>query len=514
MSKNFYNIYVQCFLFTLVWQIILSTLYLADLITYNPLIEISDILPNYFFIFLISLIFLSPLFSLILLSLIYFLGGLLYFFTRQNITLTQIYNLPELIAIYNPYSFFIIIIFILVIYLLYTVSIKLNTINLKSKTRLYNICLCFFLLSMIGLGPKYYFPIISKHNTENFNKFATWKHGGQLYSIIYHYADKNNMLHKLKEISKENINDISSPHKFKKKLDVDLIMIILLESFVPRSDLQPKKFKPFLKDLDFESVILETPAYGGYSAKSEFEILCGLPELQPFGDMTFNYFGGNEIDFCLPSVLSKLNFQTLSITGTGIHFHNAKKSYSSIGFSKSISKKDLDNNDLDGRHPSDKTIYERAYKEILNREKDKLFLYVFTAAGHSPYKLNKKNRPKLTNDIYLDRVTYSEKELIEFLKKINSLNIKKSIVIAGDHATESSIFNRNKNLLTVWYKSDSLNDFDENCSQYYQIPKFFTNQRCLKINTDQDKIIGRGKNFSGYDSYNEIIMKLIKNSQK
>lgn len=514
MLKNLYNMYFQCFLFTLVWQIILSILYFVDLITYNPLIEISDILPNYFFIFFISLIFLSPLFSFMLLSLIYFSGGLLYIFTRQNITLTQIYNLPELITIYNPYSFFIVIILIVIIFLMYKISIKLNTINLKPKIRFYNICLCFFLLTIIGLGPKYYFPIISKYNTENFNKFATWKHGGQLYSIIYHYADRKNMFYKFKEISKENINDIPSPHIFKKKPDVDLIMMIMLESFVPRSDLQPTKFNPFLENLGFKSIILETPAFGGYSAKSEFEILCGLPELQPFGDMTFNYFGGSEIDFCLPSILSKLNFQTLSITGTGIHFHNAKKSYNSIGFNKSISKKDLDNNDLDGRHPSDKTIYKRAYKEILNREKDKLFLYVFTAAGHSPYELNKKNRPKLTNDKYLDRVTYSEKELIEFLDKIDKLNIKKSIVIAGDHATESGIFNRNKNLLTVWYRSDSLNDFDENCSQYYQIPKFFTNQKCLKINTNQGKIIGRGKNFSNYDTYNEIIMKLIKKSQK
>ena len=107
--KHTKNIYIQCLFFTCIWQVSLFTLYLSNLITYNPLIELSDIVPNFFFIFFLSLIFSSPLFAFILLILIYNSGVLLYYFTRQNFTLAQLENLHELISIYSPTSFFVII---------------------------------------------------------------------------------------------------------------------------------------------------------------------------------------------------------------------------------------------------------------------------------------------------------------------------------------------------------------------------------------------------------------------
>ena len=187
MLKKINNIYFQCLLFTLLWQLVLFVLYIANLITYNPLIELSDILPNFFFILFLSLIFLSPLFAFFIILLIYICGVLLYFYTRQNLTLGQISNLPELVFIYSPISFLIIILLIIFIYFLLKFSRSINFVNLNSKLRFFQIGVCLFLLSSLYFGTKIYFPIISKHNTENFNKFATWKHGGQLYSIIYHW---------------------------------------------------------------------------------------------------------------------------------------------------------------------------------------------------------------------------------------------------------------------------------------------------------------------------------------
>ena len=113
------NFYFQCFFFTLLWQLTLFVLYLLNFIYYNPLIELSDIIPNFLFIFLISSIFSSPLFSLILILLFYLGGIILYFFTRQNFTLLQIYNIPELIDAfgYKSYIFlFLILLFIFISY--------------------------------------------------------------------------------------------------------------------------------------------------------------------------------------------------------------------------------------------------------------------------------------------------------------------------------------------------------------------------------------------------------------
>ena len=287
MLKKINNIYFQCLLFTLLWQLVLFVLYIANLITYNPLIELSDILPNFFFILFLSLVFLSPLFAFFIILIIYICGVILYFYTRQNLTLGQISNLPELILIFSPISFLIIILLIIFIYFLLKFSRSVNFVKLNSKLRFFQIGICLFLLSILYFSTKIYFPIIAKHNTENFNKFATWKHGGQLYSIIYHFAERKNIMMTLDKISGE----VTPQLNFTDKPKSDLIMIVLLESFVPRSDIEPKNFKPFLNDLGYKSVILESPAYGGYSAASEFEILCGVPELQPLGDISFNYFG-------------------------------------------------------------------------------------------------------------------------------------------------------------------------------------------------------------------------------
>ena len=97
---------------------------------------------------------------------------------------------------------------------------------------------------------------------------------------------------------------------------------------------------------------------------------------------------------------------------------------------------------------------------------------------------------------------------------LDKLNLDNSIVIASDHATDSSKLKDNNKLLNVWYRSNNLDDLDKNCSQYFQLPKFFTSQECQKIPKSDNYIIDRGKNFPNYDKYNNLILGLIKKSQK
>ena len=84
------------------------------------------------------------------------------------------------------------------------------------------------------------------------------------------------------------------------------------------------------------------------------------------------------------------------------------------------------------------------------------------------------------------------------MKKLELLNIQTSVIVAGDHATESSKLKGNNNLLNIWYKSDDTNNFLD-CSQYYDIPRFFTNQKCNKIKKSAKLILGRGKNLLYYE---------------
>ena len=64
------------------------------------------------------------------------------------------------------------------------------------------------------------------------------------YSIIYHHADRKNMFTKLKNFSLKFsyacLDDYSTPN---------LMIMILLESFVPRSEMDPNNYQPFLKNM-------------------------------------------------------------------------------------------------------------------------------------------------------------------------------------------------------------------------------------------------------------------------
>lgn len=507
------NYLIQSVLFTLLFQILLFILYLFGLIYYNPLFELSDLLTNFIFIFFSSLIFLSPLFSFILIFLIYIVGVFLYYLLRINISISILENIPELLIIYSPQSFLLLIFISILVYFIFRISIKINFVHIKNKSRIFLIFIYYLFFQSLILFPHFYFNKIKEINKNDFNRFAMWRNGGQLYSIGYIYLEdkKNRIL--MNKVS----NKVKPIMNFAHKPNSKLIAIIMLESFVSSSEIAPEKYDPLLKDYGFESIIMESPSFGGLSAKSEFEILCGLPELQILGEMTFNYFGGKKTDFCLPRLLSNYNFSTVSIFGTHKAFHNAKNAYSSIGFNKIISKNDLKKTDYDGIHPSDKTLFDRAFNEILKSHGQPIFLYIFTAAGHHPYYLNDQTRPRQSDNLYLDRVRYTELELEKFINQIDSKNIQSSIIILGDHATKNNNFKRNPKLLNVWFRSNfshKKNINFKNCTQYYEISKFITGQNCNKIFVYENEIIGRDKNFPNYNFYKNKTLALIKSSLK
>ena len=177
------------------------------------------------------------------------------------------------------------------------------------------------------------------------------------------------------------------------------------------------------------------------SAGAEFELLCGAPELNLLGSMTFNYLGSVNAGFCLPAVLENLGYSSIAVTGTKPHFHNAAQAYTAIGFSTFYSKQHIETSDYDGIHPSDKSIYE-AILRIMSNQQGPMFYYVFTAAGHSPYALNEVTRPPLVDGFkesrYVNRLIYSHLELSNFIEFIREQQPSSLVIAVGDHNTISS----------------------------------------------------------------------------
>jgi len=472
------------FIFTVIlFQLILFPLFVFDLIYYNPLNTLSDITSNALIISILIALFGTISSSVAITIIFYLLGILVYYFLRRNIVYT---DYTHLIEVFQSMSFFysmlLIVLAIILYYIIYTFgarvkNIPLNNFNLNFRLVLFFFAISFF--SILLIFPSAIYQTIKGHNIENFNKGATWKHGGQIYGIIYNFLESKFQEDELKKIKFNSVPFKYDPLQFPINRNVHLI---LLESFIPIeyvSDLQT--LRNYHSNLPVSGKAI-SPVFGGQSAGAEFEILCGLPELFPLGNLTFNSLGDRNINFCLPDKLHHLGYKTLAFTGTSAHFHNAVNAYKAIGFDQHFSKKHLPKNDMDGVHVSDKVIYSFV-REHIAESSSPLFTYTFTSAGHQNYALNKNNRPLIIesrlNSQYLNRLYYSQLELKEHIDKLIEIDPNALILFIGDHLTTAALeVNKHLNSYEMPFgiiiNGKSL-DFNDKFIAYNEISKILEN---------------------------------------
>jgi len=509
MKKNFKAIYFS-FTATLVWQLALLPLYLFDLIYFNPILTLSDFAFNFLFILSLVIFFGNRVFAIFLIAALYFAGIALYFFTKKNLTISQIQNIPELYLNF-PYEFLIILFFVtfLSFSIFFVAKKRTRHLSISNKTRFFYVLFLIIFFLSATLKPEFFWKVIEGHNINKLNRFATWKSGGQIYSIFFHFIESQILRKKLKDHKTNLSNKFIFKHEINDLNIQKNVYIILLESYVSKSKLNGLNLN-FLEKINFKMHELQSPVFGGNSAASEFEILCGIPETQILGDLTFNYLGRNETKICMPNWFKRGGYKTFSFTGTLPYFHNAENAYLSMGITERFHKHHLPEGDYDGVHPSDKTIYEFVYEKI--KDSYPGFYYIFTAAGHSNYELNQKNRPRLTKNKYIDRITYTELEVKSFLEKIISKDPESLIVLLGDHATRASIeLNQDieSRILPVYFYG-----FDEKIyriSHYFEIFKLIRstllNKEVIDIKT---KKINRLSKFRHRNEANDAIMSTVK----
>jgi len=440
---------------SMLFSIVLAPLWLANMIDYNPLITITDILSNVW----VSTLFLSAFggafLALSALLFLYFIGGVLYYFVLENIKYSHIYLFSEFVDILDAKNSFLVILLI-VFYFYFSIEINKKIRNVfrwrvieceLTERILYGL---FFLASLALLNVYHVkiFDIIEGHNVAQHNKGANFKAGGQLYAIIYDYLESRIVADRMDQvdaISKRFFD--SDQDEFVE--DLPDIHIILLESFMPIEELvdieniniDKLHFQPVYSNfVKGQSV---SPVFGGNSAAAEFEVLCGLPEQMPFNNLTFNLLKGRDLDVCFTNELKKIGYELFAFTGTRPHFHNAATAYKSLGFEIHKHKGMMPHNDYDCIYPSDESIYNVALNDLKNnKNKNPKLFYIFTAAGHMPYCVNSQKRSIIdfssANDVYLNRIYYSQKELVAYVNNVLDSNPNTIIVAVGDHQTRAT----------------------------------------------------------------------------
>lgn len=223
------------------------------------------------------------------------------------------------------------------------------------------------------------------------------------------------------------------------------IYMILLESFwdpmlLTFAGIHPDPVDPRFRRLWSKAAqsTAMSPVFGGYTANTEFEALCGFP-------VTENavFFEGrlrNEAP-CLPRYLKGSGYTSIAAHPNYAAFWNRVNAYQRIGFDHYWSQNDFSLDDMNREFLSDASLY----RQVLDKLKKETiaspyFAYIVTFFGHLDYPLS-ESRPEVI-DIgidnrmlkgYVNQIYYKSKELMDFVEQLQKIDPDAIIVFYGDH---------------------------------------------------------------------------------
>jgi len=224
------------------------------------------------------------------------------------------------------------------------------------------------------------------------------------------------------------------------------VHVIVLESFWDPSVLKAVKFSRDPLDKDFRKLWNASansralvPVFGGYTANSEFESLCGFPVTRDA--VFFEGWLRNDVP-CMPRVLSEAGYVTTAAHPNVAAFWNRKNAYDRIGFNIYWSDKDFQLDDMNGDFLGDASLYRQVLDKVqpLIESGTPTFNYVLTFFGHLDYPLN-ETRPQVVKvkngsawlERYANTVYYKSHELMAYLKDLRARDPNAVIVMFGDH---------------------------------------------------------------------------------
>jgi len=224
------------------------------------------------------------------------------------------------------------------------------------------------------------------------------------------------------------------------------IHIILLESFWDPNGLKKAHYKQNPLSPDFRKLWKSAdysqamdPVFGGYTANSEFEVLCGFPVTKD--NVKFERQLLNDVP-CLPHVLADNGYRTVVSHPNVPVFWNRVNAYRRMGFQTYWSINDFVLDDMNREFLSDVSLYRQVMEKIADSldKKQPILDYIVTYFGHWNYPLsdnrpNKVSSPSSVEEVstYANTVYYKSRELMTFIEQLRKRDPDSIIVFFGDH---------------------------------------------------------------------------------
>lgn len=270
------------------------------------------------------------------------------------------------------------------------------------------------------------------------------------------------------------------------------------------------------------------PTFGGYTTRTEFELLTGLPTYAiNTPSVPQNLLKKQEIIDTFPSYFKSLGYNTAYIHPFSKTFYDRDTLYTEYGFDNLYFDDNMTvETENFRRYISDKSVFNQI-KDVLQKNENPSYIFATTMQNHQPY-YGETAEGEDQLSYYLEGVKRTSYELREFTNWLKEFNEDVLLVFVGDHfpffTPDDNVYNRlgisddNANLIynqkyILWnnYDSSILNRDINTISAFY-IPYIVTDLINSK-NTDFIKTMKNIMNeyplyspsIQSSDSRNEIL---------
>jgi phosphoglycerol transferase MdoB-like AlkP superfamily enzyme len=278
-------------------------------------------------------------------------------------------------------------------------------------------------------------------------------HGATLYSLqegsrYFALADAAPDL----DVAQESANSLLAAIPNNKTAEVEKIFtprnihLVLLESFWDPNRLKKAGYNQNPLSPEFRKLWKSTgysvampPVFGGYTANSEFEVLCGFPVTKD--NVKFERQLKNSVP-CLPHILAEKGYRTIASHPNVPVFWNRVNAYRNIGFQTYWSIADFVQDDMNREFMADATLYRQVLEKISPslEKKEPILDYIVTYFGHWNYPLGPTRPNKITSKSPVEEVTtyansvyYKSRELMAFINEMRKRDPDGIIAVFGDH---------------------------------------------------------------------------------
>jgi phosphoglycerol transferase MdoB-like AlkP superfamily enzyme len=308
-------------------------------------------------------------------------------------------------------------------------------------------------LSTIFFPTFTYERITAVTSDEEWSDKATAERWGRVYTMTMREIRRRSYLEGLEGYTPLAQSSVNVNETMLKSLEKRNIHIVMLESFIDVRLFQKLRFsRPPIAE-EFSDVADDaigssiSPAFGGETARAEFEVLCGVPSLRLYGVEFLGFSGATT--YCLPAILGNAGYFTLLSFPYGPIYYNTKHAYPGLGFSQILyadrfSKSGEESIALgDQIYLFDGDFFDQNLVKVKSLlQKGRPFLnYVLTMYGHYPFDIDTDRHPLLIAvqpDVdYLTRLAnqmyYRTQALTKYVQRLIEMDPRSIIVLVADH---------------------------------------------------------------------------------